>query len=382
MKQTLRALVLALGLICSASISAYAAEELTAEIELSAEAITAGQTVTLSAYVEGGTEPYTYEWFDQMNNTLGTTDEITVNPSITAGYLLIVTDADGQTVTATAAVAVRGDLVPATFDDNFLPAGGHRMPTQYGEVFTSGSFVFHCGAFAEYDYWFGYTTSSDTGTTFTSLADQFRSRIGGHNSINYAIAFPEGQLIDITNNADGDIVTGMYITNAAYSYNSIANGDGYDTPFTTGDFFKVIATGTKADRTRVTSEFYLADMRSDNPDEQFIVDDWQWWDLSSLGQIKTLTFSFDGSRKNTWGLTTPAYFAFDDLGGEAPVTALSDTRTAKTIASVSYSNLAGQVSDTPFNGVNIVITRYTDGTTATAKMIKVGSINCSSRVGD
>lgn len=42
----------------------------------------------------------------------------------------------------------------------------------------------------------------------------------------------------------------------------------------------------------------------------------------------------------------------------------------KQVASVRYINVAGQESETPFNGVNIVITTYTDGTVATTKVVK------------
>lgn len=37
---------------------------------------------------------------------------------------------------------------------------------------------------------------------------------------------------------------------------------------------------------------------------------------------------------------------------------------------VKYSNLAGQVSDKPFSGVNIVVTTYSDGSTRTTKIVK------------
>ena len=36
---------------------------------------------------------------------------------------------------------------------------------------------------------------------------------------------------------------------------------------------------------------------------------------------------------------------------------------------VRYINVAGQESDTPFDGVNIIVTTYTDGTTTTAKKV-------------
>lgn len=42
----------------------------------------------------------------------------------------------------------------------------------------------------------------------------------------------------------------------------------------------------------------------------------------------------------------------------------------KQVAKVQYYNLAGIVSDSPHDGINIVKTTYTDGTTATAKCLK------------
>jgi hypothetical protein len=42
----------------------------------------------------------------------------------------------------------------------------------------------------------------------------------------------------------------------------------------------------------------------------------------------------------------------------------------KTVASVRYINVSGQESETPFDGVNIVVTTYTDGSSTTAKVMK------------
>ena len=43
---------------------------------------------------------------------------------------------------------------------------------------------------------------------------------------------------------------------------------------------------------------------------------------------------------------------------------------AKAVKSVKYVNLAGMQSNVPFDGVNIVVTTYTDGTKAASKVIK------------
>ena len=42
----------------------------------------------------------------------------------------------------------------------------------------------------------------------------------------------------------------------------------------------------------------------------------------------------------------------------------------KAVAGMRYVNLQGMTSDVPFDGVNIVVTTYTDGTTSTAKVMK------------
>ena len=42
----------------------------------------------------------------------------------------------------------------------------------------------------------------------------------------------------------------------------------------------------------------------------------------------------------------------------------------KTVAGVKYYNLTGVESSRPFNGINVVVTTYTDGTTSTTKVVK------------
>jgi hypothetical protein len=44
--------------------------------------------------------------------------------------------------------------------------------------------------------------------------------------------------------------------------------------------------------------------------------------------------------------------------------------TNKKVVSVKYVNVAGIESSTPFQGVNIVVTRYDDGSQTTTKVIK------------
>lgn len=59
----------------------------------------------------------------------------------------------------------------------------------------------------------------------------------------------------------------------------------------------------------------------------------------------------------------------DKLTYQVP-TGIVDVMNAKPIVSEKYYNAAGIESDTPFKGVNIVVTRYSDGSTSTVKVLK------------
>lgn len=50
-------------------------------------------------------------------------------------------------------------------------------------------------------------------------------------------------------------------------------------------------------------------------------------------------------------------------------TGVSDVDASREVAGVTYYNVAGVAQSTPFDGVNIVVTRYTDGTTSTVKRV-------------
>ena len=64
--------------------------------------------------------------------------------------------------------------------------------------------------------------------------------------------------------------------------------------------------------------------------------------------------------------TTPAKMEYTSLTGINNLT----VDTNKKVVSVKYVNVAGIESSTPFQGVNIVVTRYDDGSQTTTKVIK------------
>lgn len=70
------------------------------------------------------------------------------------------------------------------------------------------------------------------------------------------------------------------------------------------------------------------------------------------------------------GGSTAAFAAEYELKLPAKTTAVNTVNAEKTVASTQYVNLAGQVSNVPFEGVNIEVVKYTDGTQRAQKVIK------------
>ena len=101
-------------------------------------------------------------------------------------------------------------------------------------------------------------------------------------------------------------VVSAYFTNATYAYLSMRDGDAYAKQFGADDWFKVIVTGWNASAETGRVEVYLAK-------DGAILKDWQKADLSGLGIVDKLSFSFASTDNGQWGMNTPAYFCMDAL---------------------------------------------------------------------
>jgi hypothetical protein len=122
-------------------------------------------------------------------------------------------------------------------------------------------------------------------------------------------------------------VDGLYVTNNNYTYYSMLYGDAYAKQFGGAggddeDWFLLTITG-KDELDEITGlvEFYLADYRFANNDFDYIVDGWEYVDLTGLGIVKSVEFGLSSSDTGEWGMNTPAYFVIDTVIPE-PATVL------------------------------------------------------------
>jgi hypothetical protein len=88
-------------------------------------------------------------------------------------------------------------------------------------------------------------------------------------------------------------------------------------------------------------DFFLADYRFDNNDEDYLIRDWTWVDLTSLGDCDSLSFSLSSSDNGMFGMNTPAFFCIDNVTTEDVTTSITNIQADLDI--IIYPNPASDV---------------------------------------
>ncbi|WP_367389459.1 DUF4465 domain-containing protein [Lewinella sp. LCG006] len=199
-----------------------------------------------------------------------------------------------------------GEFINQTPDGAFV-SGNVSLNNFYDEV---------------YDYWDGWAISATTDNVTPGFMNQYSSAsgAGANGSATYALtyAFTE-QRIQLTGDAAGAPVIGMYVNNSTFAYLNMLNGGAPGKRFggETGDdpdFFLLTIQGELAgERTEEVIEFYLADYRFADNSQDYIVTDWTLIDLTSLGNVDHLILSLSSSDNGDFGMNTPAYVCVDDI---------------------------------------------------------------------
>ena len=210
----------------------------------------------------------------------------------------------------------------ANFDGLPLAAESYWNGSDSSGGFNSGSAFFNNNYDTTYDSWdgFAYSNLSQEETPATLMPGQYTAITNaGQSPANYGIAYvgwagPPTMMLGQPLPLDG-----AYFTNNYSAYYSMLNGDWAAKKFggVSGDdqdwFLLTIKGFDSQNNSTGTVEFYLADYRFADNNLDYIVDGWSWVDLSSLGEVKEVTFNLSSSDVGDWGMNTPAYFALDTV---------------------------------------------------------------------
>lgn len=194
-----------------------------------------------------------------------------------------------------------------------------------GNVFFPNSYISGEG----WEAWSGWSISSTTDASTPGPGNQYSAITGeGYNqSTSYAVgsAF-NPSIFELTGDAAGGVVEGFYITNSTYVYWSLKQGDQFASSFggETGDdpdfFLLTIKKYLDGEIGSEKIEFYLADYRFEDNNQDYIVDEWTYIDLRPLGNADSLQFTLTSSDTGAAGMNTPAYFCIDNLTTQDAIT--------------------------------------------------------------
>ncbi len=221
------------------------------------------------------------------------------------------------------------------FPDNYAYCfwgGGHAVSNYWGAGYTDEDRNKHIAKYYGQDYvnqWAG-KPGADAALGWFLL--QLMTPIAPHSGNNFCVHYGYKDFFSYIENlpelsfGDGQtrVIDHMYVTNTNYTLNQLYNGvkseednnfGGNWTGLTEDAWLKIVAYGYDShdadptcDEPTSETEFYLVNGLN-------VVEDWQKWDLSVLGEVAKVRFNFLYSDEmgGRYGFTIPGYFAYDDV---------------------------------------------------------------------
>jgi len=154
-------------------------------------------------------------------------------------------------------------------------------------------------------------------------------------------------------------VEGLYVTNSTYAYISMRDGDYFAKKFggTSGDdpdWFKLTIFGYNEGNLTDSVEFYLADYRFSDNSQDYILKDWQFVSLTTLGNLDSLVFGLSSSDVGSYGMNTPAFFCMDNMTFSVTGETVIDDLQAVSVYPNPFSDRITIDSDEKINHITIL----------------------------
>lgn len=134
--------------------------------------------------------------------------------------------------------------------------------------------------------------------TFLIAYGNYEPEVDAELDMRPSITFSDGK---------AHVIKCCQVNSTTYFINIAENGNPFSPAMKDGEEIKIYATGyDAAGREGKTVEMSFA--RKDK-----LIKQWTAWDLSALGEVVTVKFNILGGNTDEWGMTTPKYFAIDDI---------------------------------------------------------------------
>ncbi|MFN8286230.1 MAG: DUF4465 domain-containing protein [Chitinophagales bacterium] len=283
------------------------------------------------------------------------------------------------------ALAVSGSLFSQTvadFENLTLAPNSYYNGSDLAGGFSSGNAYFVNDYDTSFMAWSGFAYSNITDDTTAGWGNQYSAITGGgyNGSANYAVGDEYGNAkVRFTGAQAGQTLSGMFVTNGTYPYFSMKDGDAFAKKFggptgTDPDWFMLRVLGWYNGALKQQAvDFYLADFRSPDSTQDYIVRDWRWLDLTALGNVDSIQFILSSSDTSGFGMNTPAYFCIDQLSNNvAPVA--GDDGILITYLQDTLINVLGNDFDTTLSPLTVTVVKQPLVPGATAVVQPSGDI--------
>ncbi len=201
------------------------------------------------------------------------------------------------------------------FDNIDLDSTGVWNGSDLSGDFEEQGFSFENSYDTTWSYWSsGFAVSNNIDSITAGYTNMYSViSASSYSGNNFAISNNNSNI-----NFDHKIIDGFYVNNSTYSSLSMLQGDFVAKKFggesgNDEDWFKLSIIGYVDTLAKDTIDFYLADYRFEDNNQDYIVTDWTWIDLNSLGSINGLRFELTSSDNGDFGMNTPAFFCMDDF---------------------------------------------------------------------
>lgn len=212
-------------------------------------------------------------------------------------------------------------LIKTDFESLAVPQQGYWNGSDGSGSFVSSELKFENQYTVAWQTWAGFSYSQMNDFVTSGYENQYSVIDPANQKNKFALFYPSfGEELFITLVGNGEFEPkSVDLCNSTYAGLSMKNGDTYSKKFggktgTDPDWFKVTITGYDRSGTRSGSvDIYLADFRSAETAKDYIIGKWTTFDLSALGKITKMSFTFSSSDTGAYGINTPTYACLDNL---------------------------------------------------------------------
>lgn len=211
------------------------------------------------------------------------------------------------------------------FEDVTIPDEGYLKDAMNPEGFDLGDITLNnrFDIFPTFSAWTGWILSKGADSVTPGFGNEHSSITGGGSdgSDQYAVSFIGGRNVIKVNIEQGSFISSIDMTNNTYAALSMRDGDGFAKKFggedgNDPDFYRIKIFGYCNDQGQNivdSMEYYLADYRFDDNNEDYIVDTWETIDVSPVFACDSIVMEPESSDVGAFGINTPTYVCIDNI---------------------------------------------------------------------